>query len=233
MTKNIKELRDKKFPNPFNSTLHPSFRVFPTLFVMIASAGFIFCGISAFCHKDLDSLLISYLYATSAGCLFMTLGYLAMRQKVKQMNQYQEEMVQAIYGCLKEVEQQAERHDEQYNDLKSRLNTLIYMTFRHSMCPDVEQFRSFMNAIEGNLDLTDLSDEIKEKILYDGFTTPCAIVRSEEWHLDYLDAEEFWTLYRKMYSRHPLIAELDVIPQLFRHVIDSADGYNLSFYERK
>lgn len=233
MTKNIKELRDKKFPNPLNSTLHPSFRVFPTLFVMIASAGFIFCGISAFCHKDLDSLLISYLYATSAGCLFMTLGYLAMRQKVKQMNQYQEEMVQAIYDCLKEVEQQAERQDEQYIDLRSRLNSLTYMTFRHSMCPELEQFRSFMNAVESNLDLTDLSEEIKEKILYDEFTTPCSIVRSEEWLVDYLDGEELFALYRKMHSRHPLIAELDIVPQLLRHVIDSADGYSLSHYGRK
>ena len=233
MTKDIENLRSMKFPDPL---ANPNCALLGTLVpAFMAIAVSVFCATRLFAsHSDrVDAVFTIALLMVSVGCIVMALGYLFLRSRLRRINRYQEEMVQAIYDCLKEVEQQAERHDEQYNDLKSRLNTLIYMTFRHSMCPDVEQFRSFMNAIEGNLDLTDLSDEIKEKILYDGFTTPCAIVRSEEWLLDYLDAEEFWTLYRKMYSRHPLIAELDVIPQLFRHVIDSADGYNLYFYERK
>ena len=87
---------------------------------------------------------------------------------------------------------------------------------------------SLPGTVVGNL-----SEEIKEKILYDEFTTPCSIVRSEEWLVDYLDGEELFALYRKMHSRHPLIAELDIVPQLLRHVIDSADGYSLSHYGRK
>ena len=233
MTKNIEDLREKKFPNPFNSMIHPALRVFSELFLVMAAAGLVLCIFFAFYGKTLHSILVAYLYATSAGCLFMSLGYLIMRQKVKRMNKYQEELVQAIYDCLKQVERQAERQDEQYIDLRSRLNSLTYMTFRHSMCPELEQFRSFMNAVESNLDLTDLSEQIKEKILYDEFTTPCSIVRSEEWLVDYLDGEELFALYRKMHSRHPLIAELDIVPQLLRHVIDSADGYSLSHYGRK
>ena len=233
MTKDIENLRNMKFPDPLANPICALLGTLVPAFMAIAVS--VFCATRLFAsHSDrVDAVFTIALLMVSVGCIVMALGYLFLRSRLRRINRYQEEMVQAIYDCLKEVEQQAERHDEQYNDLKSRLNTLIYMTFRHSMCPDVEQFRSFMKAVEGELDLTDLSQELKDKILYDGLTTPCAIIKSEEWLLDYLDYEEFWTLYKKMYSLHPMILELDVIPQLLRHILEAADSYNLSYYEIK
>lgn len=233
MTKDIENLRNMKFPDPLANPICALLGTLVPAFMAIAVS--VFCATRLFAsHSDrVDAVFTIALLMVSVGCIVMALGYLFLRRRLRRINRYQEEMVQAIYDCLKQVERQAERQDEQYIDLRSRLNSLTYMTFRHSMCPELEQFRSFMNAVESNLDLTDLSEEIKEKILYDEFTTPCSIVRSEEWLVDYLDGEELFALYRKMHSRHPLIAELDIVPQLLRHVIDSADGYSLSHYGRK
>lgn len=238
MTKDIKDLRNRKFPDPFDFQVHPSLKVLPKLFFMLALGGFLICGTYSFFAKDLDSLLVAYLYGTSAGCLITSIGYLAMRKKVKQMNQYQEEMVQAIYNCLKHVEKQAEKHNEQYYDLKYRLKTLTYMTFRHTMCPDVEQFKGFMDVMEGDLSRMDIDDELRKKLEDELIDTPCAIINQQDWLFEILNdgsgyGTEYWKLHEKLYSLHPFIVELDVIPDLLKHVLDSVDNYSLTHYERK
>ena len=161
-----------------------------------------------------------------------------MRKKVKQMNQYQEEMVQAIYDCLKHVEKQAEKHNVQYYDLKYRLNTLTYMTFRHTMCPDVEQFKGFMDVMEGDLSKMDIDDELRRKLEDELIDTPCAIINQQDWLFEILNdgsgyGTAYWKLHEKLYSLHPLIVELDVIPDLLKHVLDSVDNYSLTHYEKK
>ena len=46
-------------------------------------------------------------------------------------------------------------------------------------------------------------------------------------------SSEYWKLHEKLYSLHPFIVELDVIPDLLKHVLDSVDNYSLTHYERK
>ena len=230
MTKDIKALREKKFPNPFCDPPNPFLGGYILVFIVVAIIGFFITCMYVFHADGFESKLLLPLFVTSVGCISMTFGFIVVRKKVRSMNRYQEQLVQVVYDTLEHFEREAKIHEQRYYDLKSRLNSITYLSFRNSMCPEIKQFKAFKNVVQGDLDQMDISSELIQNLNKIGVYSPEYIIRKRRMISQSLGNDfDYLSLYKKACALHPLISQLNAIQYLFEHVLDSLEDY----YEAK
>lgn len=107
------------------------------------------------------------------------------------------------------------------------MDSTLYLQFRHYMCPTNEEFESLMGALEGSISRMNLSDELYQKLKDNHVTTPLGIYKIEDWMRDTgtSSATEYYELYQKVYELHPMLKELDRVPDLLLNVSHSLDNY--------
>lgn len=241
MTDEINAARNHKYHSVFDNPKYYNVKVFASLFILLALCGWLLVFYILMKNATLDTLDHLYLFLTSSGCLAMSVAYIVMRRKLKKLDQYQEEIIQCVYDSLElvkihleeykhdiiGVDAKAQRIIEQNKKLRSLVDSILYLQFRHYMCPTNEEFESLMGALEGSISRMDLSDELYEKLKDNYVTTPLGIYKIEDWLRDTgtCSTNEYYELYQKVYELHPMLKELDRVPDLLLNVSHSLDNY--------
>lgn len=243
MTDEINKIRNNKYHSVFDDPKYYNVTVFASLFILIALCGWLLVFYMMMKNATIDNLDHLYLFMTSSGCLAMSVAYIVMRRKMKNLDQYQEEIIQCIYDYLelmeghmkehqqdiKNVDDKSQRIIEQNMRLRSIVDSILYLQFRHYMCPTNEEFKSLMGALEGDISKMDLPDELYQKLKDNSVITPLGIYRIGDWLMDagICSTEEYYGLFQKIYEHYPLLKELDRVPSLLLNISDSVDNYQL------
>lgn len=241
MTDEINAVRNHKYHSVFDDPKYYNVAVFASLFILLALCGWALLLCMMMKNATVDTLDHLCLFLTSSGCLAMSVAYLVMRSKLKKLDQYQEEIIQCVYDSLelmqdhmnvhrqdiKDVDDNVQRILGQNTKLRSVSDSMLYLIFRNCLCPSDEQFKSLMGALERDISKMDLPDELYQKLKDNDVTTPLGIYRAEDWLLDtgICSTEEYYGLLQKIYELHPMLKELDRVPDLLLNVSDSADNY--------
>ena len=243
MTDKINSIRKHKYDSEFDKPRYFKLKGFASMFILLAGCAWmlILWGITR--DKSIYILHNMYLFATSTGCLVMSVAYLVMRKKLQKLDEYQEEIVQSVYDCLdifhshihnqgkqmKSIEEKLDKAAEQHIKLRSGLSSNLYLQFRHYMCPTTEELAEILRALESDIDKVGLRDELYQKLQDHYITTPLSFFKSENWLLqaDILNDDEYYETYKAIHAKYPVLKELDRVPGLLLNISDSMEDYQL------
>ena len=243
MTEKINQIRKRKYDSEFDNPKYFKIKGFATMFIILAACGWLVVLYGIMKHKSIYFLHNMYLFATSTGCLVMSIAYLIMRSKLRKLDKYQEEIVQCVYDSLemfnnhiqrqgqqiKRIEEKLDTAAEQHIKLRSELSSNLYLQFRHYMCPTMEDFRALAGTLETDITEVGLRDELYQKLQDHYITTPLSFFKSENWLLqaDILNDDEYYETYKAIHAKYPVLKELDRVPNLLLNISDSMEDYQL------
>ena len=241
MTDEIRRIRNTKYESKFDNPEYTKLKFFAGIFIMFALCGWLIVFYNMIENTTVDTLDNIYLFLTSSFCLAMSVAYVVMRSKMKKLDQYQEELIQCVYDSIEiineYIEDQSQKSKCIEEDLKkitkqneaiiSMSNSILYLQFRHYICPTNEEFESLMDALQGKIEKMNLREDLYQKLHENYVTTPLGIYKIEDWmrNTGICSAMDYYELYEKIYTLHPIIKEMDRVPDLFINIIDSLDSY--------
>lgn len=243
MTDEIRRIRNAKYDSEFDNPEYHRIKVVAVVFILLALCGWFVVFFNMIENTSVDTVDNLYLFITSSCCLAMSVAYIVMRRKMKKLDQYQEEIIQCVYdsiGLLNEyiedqkqqskgVEESLKKISKRNEAILSITKSILYLQFRHHMCPTNEEFESLMGALQGKIENMNLRDDLYQKLKENYVTTPIGIYRIEDWMTGtgICSTMDFLELYEKIYTLHPMIKEMDRVPDLFDNIICSLDSYKL------
>lgn len=244
MTNEINQIRVRKYGNEFDKARYSYLQVYAIIFMLLATCAWFTVIYIMMSNITIDRIPYIFLFLTSSGCFLMSIAYLMMRSKMRKLDKYQEEIIDCVYDSLemshvhiwkqgkqlKSIENKLEKVIEHNMKLRSEVSSILYLQFRHNMCPTLEEFKTLAGTLESDIADIGLRDELYQKLQDNHITTPLAFFKAEKCLLleGVLSDGEYYEIYKAICAQYPMIKELDRVPDLLINISDSMNNYSIS-----
>ncbi len=244
MTDKINSIRKQKYDSEFDKPEYYKLKGFAFMFMLCASMGWLIVFYSMMKNRSIYILHNMYLLATSTGCLVMSIAYIVLRSKLRKLDKYQEDIIDCVHyslemfhnhiskqgKLLKSIDAKLDNEIEHNVKLESKVDSLLYLQFRHYMCPSLDELKALSRTLEGDIAEIGLCDELYQKLLDIHVTTPLAFFKSADSMLldGVLSDDEYYDILKTIHAQYPMINELDRVPDLLLNVSDSMKDYTIS-----
>ena len=125
MTDEIRRIRNTKYESEFDNPEYTKLKFIAGIFIIFALCGWLIVFYNMIENTTVDTLDNIYLFLTSSFCLVMSVAYVVMRNKMKKLDQYQEELIQCVYDSIEIINECVEEQKQKSKCIEEDLKKII------------------------------------------------------------------------------------------------------------